>query len=85
MTAAMMRRAERGIHLFWGLLIVLYVYGLLPSWGEPLVRWLVIPGIAASGFAMWFAAPLRKLLRRTAYPWITRPPRSRRGEARDLS
>jgi hypothetical protein len=64
MTAATMRKAERGVHLFWGLALVLYVSGLLPSWGEPVVRWLVIPGIAASGFAMWFAAPLRRLGRR---------------------
>ncbi|HZA39257.1 MAG TPA: hypothetical protein VFA00_01380 [Actinomycetota bacterium] len=61
-----LRRAERGVHLFWGLLLALYVYGLLPSWGEPLVRWVVIPGIAASGFAMWFAARLRRLARKVA-------------------
>ena len=38
----------------------LYVYGLLPRWGEPLVRWLVIPAAVASGLAMWFAAPIRR-------------------------
>jgi hypothetical protein len=47
----------------WGLLIVLYVYGLLPSWGVPLVRWVTVPAIVGSGFAMWFAAPLRRLVR----------------------
>jgi hypothetical protein len=40
----------------------------LPSWGEPAVRWVVIPGIAASGLAMWFAAPLRKLAKRMRVP-----------------
>jgi hypothetical protein len=59
-----MRKAERGVHLIWALVLVLYVYGFLPSWGEPAVRWVVIPGIAASGFAMWFAAPLRRAVRR---------------------
>jgi hypothetical protein len=63
MSARAMRKAERAVHLVWALVLVLYVYGFLPSWGEPLVRWLVVPGIAASGFAMWFAAPLRKLFR----------------------
>jgi hypothetical protein len=64
MTPRAMRKAERVVHLFWGLVLVLYVYGLLPSWGEPAVRWVVIPGIAASGLAMWFAAPLRKLAKK---------------------
>ena len=63
MTPRTMRKAERAVHLVWALLLALYVYGFLPSRGEPLVRWLVVPGIAASGFAMWFAAPLRKLFR----------------------
>ncbi len=65
MTPRTMRRAERAAHLLWGLVLGLYVYGLLPSWGEPLVRWVVVPGIAASGLAMWFAAPLRRLTRAT--------------------
>jgi hypothetical protein len=64
MTPRTMRKAERGVHLIWALVLVLYVYGFLPSWGEPAVRWVVIPGIATSGFAMWFAAPLRKAVRR---------------------
>jgi hypothetical protein len=68
MTPRMMRKAERVVHLFWGLVLVLYVYGLLPSWGEPAVRWVVIPGIAASGLAMWFAAPLRKLAKKMRVP-----------------
>jgi hypothetical protein len=63
MTPRTMRKAERAVHLVWALLLALYVYGLLPSWGESAVRWIVVPGIAASGFAMWFAAPLRKLVR----------------------
>jgi len=63
MTPRTMRKAERAVHLVWALVLALYVYGFLPSWGEPLVRWVVVPGIAASGFAMWFAAPLRKLFR----------------------
>jgi hypothetical protein len=66
MTPRTMRRAERGVHLFWGVVLASYVYGLLPSWGEPLVRWVVVPGIAASGFAMWFAAPLRRMRKRFA-------------------
>ena len=64
MTPRTMRRAERGVHLAWALILVLHVYGFLPSWGEPVVRWVVIPGIVASGFAMWFAAPLRRFGRR---------------------
>lgn len=64
MTPRSVRKAERAMHLAWGLVILFYVYGLLPSWGQPLVRWVVIPGIAASGFAMWFAAPIRRLGRR---------------------
>jgi hypothetical protein len=64
MTPTTVRKAERSAHLLWGLVLVLYVYGLLPSWGEPVVRWVVIPAIAASGFAMWFAARLRKLMKR---------------------
>jgi hypothetical protein len=64
MTPRTVRKAERGVHLIWALVLVLYVYGFLPSWGEPAVRWVVFPGIAASGFAMLFAAPLRKAVRR---------------------
>ena len=64
MTPRTTRRAERGAHLLWALVLVLHVYGLLPSWGDPAVRWVVIPGIAASGFAMWLAAPLRRLGKR---------------------
>ena len=63
MTPRTMRKAERAVHLAWALLLVLFVYGFLPSWGETAVRWLVVPGMAASGFAMWFAAPLRRLFR----------------------
>jgi hypothetical protein len=64
MTPRTMRKAERGVHLFWALVLVLYVYGLLPWWGEPVARWVVVPGMAASGFAMWFAAPLRRFAKR---------------------
>jgi hypothetical protein len=64
MTPRTVRRAERVVHLSWGLMLALYVYGLLPGWGEPVVRWLVVPGIVGSGFAMWFAAPLRRLVKR---------------------
>lgn len=71
MTARTIRKAERAAHLVWALLLALYVYGLLPSWGESAVRWVVVPGIAASGFAMWFAAPLRKLLRNVRRRSIT--------------
>ena len=66
MTPRTMRRAERAVHLFWGLVLAAYAYGLLPSWGEPVVRWVVVPGIAASGFAMWFAAALRRMRKRLA-------------------
>ena len=66
MTPRTVRRAEQLVHLLWGLLLALYVYGLLPSWGEPVVRWLVVPGIVGSGFAMWFAAPLRRLFKRAS-------------------
>lgn len=69
MTPTTIRKAERGAHLLWGLVLALYVYGLLPSWGEPVVRWLVIPAIAASGFAMWFAARLRRLVKRLRVSW----------------
>ena len=71
MTPRTMRKAERAVHLVWALALVLYVYGFLPSWGEPLVRWLVVPGMATSGFAMWFAAPLRKLFRIVRGRFIT--------------
>jgi hypothetical protein len=64
MTPRAVRKAERAAHLLWAAAIVLYVYGWLPSWGEPLVRWIVVPAIAGSGFAMWFAAPLRRFARR---------------------
>jgi hypothetical protein len=64
MTPRTVRRAERAVHLFWGLVIALYVYGLLPSWGEPVLRWVAVPGIAGSGFAMWFAAPLRRFAKK---------------------
>lgn len=66
MTPRTVRIAERWAHLTWGLLIALYAYGLLPRWGESIVRWAVIPGIVGSGFAMWFAAPLRRLARSLA-------------------
>jgi hypothetical protein len=71
MTPRAMRKAERAVHLVWALVLVLYVYGFLPSWGESAVRWVVVPGIAASGFAMWFAAPLRKLFRNARARLIT--------------
>lgn len=67
MTPGTKRKTQRGVHLAWALLLALFVYGLLPSWGESAVRWVVIPGIAASGFAMWFAAPLRRLGRGHAH------------------
>ena len=63
MTPRMVRIAERWVHLGWALLIALYVYGLLPAWGDTLVRWVIVPGLVGSGFAMWFAAPLRRLAR----------------------
>jgi hypothetical protein len=63
MTPRMVRIAERWVHLGWALLIALYVYGLLPAWGDALVRWVIVPGLVGSGFAMWFAAPLRRLAR----------------------
>jgi hypothetical protein len=66
MTPRTVRKAERAVHLFWGVVIALYVYGVLPEWGELAVRWVVVPGIAGSGFAMWFAAPLRRFARRVA-------------------
>ena len=71
MTPRTMRKAERAVHLVWALVLALYVYGFLPSWGESAVRWVVVPGIAASGFAMWFAAPLRKLFRNVRRRFIT--------------
>ena len=61
MTPRMVRIAERWVHLGWALLIALHIYGLLPAWGDTLVRWIVVPGLVGSGFAMWFAAPLRRL------------------------
>lgn len=64
MTPRTMRKAERAVHLFWALVLALYVYELLPSWGDQVTRWLVVPGIAASGLAMWFAAPVRKFVRK---------------------
>jgi hypothetical protein len=63
MTPRMVRIAERWVHLGWALLIALYAYGLLPAWGDTLVRWVIVPGLVGSGFAMWFAAPLRRLAR----------------------
>jgi hypothetical protein len=63
MTPRTVRKAERAAHLFWALILILSAYGVLPSWGDWAVRWVVVPAMAASGFAMWFAAPLRKLLR----------------------
>lgn len=65
MTPRAMRKAERSVHLLWALVLLLSAYGLLPSWSESAVRWVVIPGLAASGFAMWFAAPLRRAARAT--------------------
>jgi hypothetical protein len=64
MTPRAVRRGERAVHLLWGLLLALHVYGVLPPWGETVVRWLVVPGLVGSGFAMWFAAPLRRLAKR---------------------
>jgi hypothetical protein len=64
MTPRNVRRAERTAHLVWGAVIAAYVYGMLPAWGEPVLRWIVIPAAVASGLAMWFAAPIRRLLRR---------------------
>jgi hypothetical protein len=69
MTPRTVRKAERVAHLVWGVVLGLYVYGVLPSWGESMVRWLVVPAIAASGFAMWFAAPLRRLARSVRRAW----------------
>jgi hypothetical protein len=72
MTPRAVRKAERAAHLLWGSLIALYVYGLLPSWGEPMLRWVVVPAAVASGLAMWFAAPIRRLWRSLAAPrWST--------------
>jgi hypothetical protein len=70
MTPRTVRRAERAVHLFWGLLIAMYVYGWPPAWIEELVRWVVVPGIVGSGLAMWFAAPVRRTWKRL----MGRPP-----------
>lgn len=64
MSPRTVRRAERAAHLVWGVAIAAYVYDMLPAWGEPVLRWLVIPAAVGSGLAMWFAAPIRKVLRR---------------------
>lgn len=63
-------RAESGAGgpFLWAVVLILSVYGLLPSWGDSAVRWVVVPAIAASGFAVWFAAALRKLLRFQRHP-----------------
>jgi hypothetical protein len=78
MTPRTVRKAERAVHLLWALLLALYVYGFLPAWGEPVVRWVVVPGIVGSGFAMWFAAPLRRIAKRIvrtgARPEVAVPP-----------
>jgi hypothetical protein len=65
-TPRTVRRAERAVHLVWGAVIAFHVYGLLPAWGDPVLRWIVVPGIVGSGFAMWFAAPIRRFVRRGA-------------------
>ena len=69
MTPRTVRRAERTVHLVWGVVIALYVYGVLPAWGEPVLRWIVIPGIVGSGLAMWFAAPIRRFVKRHLNLW----------------
>jgi hypothetical protein len=41
------------------------------------VRWVVVPGIAATGFAMWFAAPLKRAVQERVKPrQAVRGPRS---------
>jgi hypothetical protein len=78
MTPRAVRKAERIVHLCWGLLIALYVYDLLPASGEPVLRWVAVPGIVGSGVAMWFAAPLRRLVARFSSRVLGRPsPRTR--------
>ena len=69
MTPRTIRKAERAAHLVWGLFLTLYVYELLPTWGTPVVRWVVIPASVGSGLAMWFAAPIRRYAKALARAW----------------
>jgi hypothetical protein len=64
MTPTSIRKAERGAHFFWGTVPAAQPYGFMPAWSEEIVQWLVFPALAASGFAMWFAARIRKVARR---------------------
>lgn len=59
------RTLQRGLHLFTGFVIVVYIYAT-PSLGSAMaagVRWLVLPVLVMSGVAMWQWPRLRRLAR----------------------
>jgi hypothetical protein len=59
------RTAQRGRHLFTGLVLIVYMYAV-PVTDSPLaavIRWLVLPLLVATGLAMWQWPRLRRLVR----------------------
>jgi hypothetical protein len=59
------RTAQRGVHLFTGLVLVVYVYAVpaTDSLLAAVIRWLVLPLLVATGLAMWQWPRLRRLVR----------------------
>jgi protein-S-isoprenylcysteine O-methyltransferase Ste14 len=59
------RTAQRGVHLFTGLVLVVYVYAVpATDWLlADVIRWLVLPLLVATGLAMWQWPRLRRLVR----------------------
>jgi hypothetical protein len=59
------RTAQRGVHLFTGLVLLVYVYAV-PATDlllAAVIRWLVLPVLVATGLAMWHWPRLRRLVR----------------------
>lgn len=56
---------QRAIHLGAALLVVFLVYSPGGEQVAPVVRWVALPLLIATGIAMWQAPRVRRLLKRT--------------------
>jgi hypothetical protein len=66
MTAGQQRKAQRGVHVAAGLLLIAYLYAPLEAQLQDAVRFLALPALVLTGIAMWQAPRIRRLRKRLA-------------------
>jgi hypothetical protein len=62
-TAGVLRRVQRRVHLLAGAVLLVYVYAPFGAELEDLVRFAVFPMLGLTGIAMWQAARIRRAAR----------------------